>query len=203
MRVRHGRTRAAGIAVALVGGALLAGCTVQAAPTLTAQPSASPSVSATRTPAGADCLAPQVLSALGFDPDRTVGSTHADVPDPGPVPQDFRPVLAVECSTGETLSDSAGQWSAVTATRREGDLDPLLSALDGDSTPSPTLTCAPGGQRSDLWLVDVMGDAVRVTVPGAVCGRLPATVRAALDGLDAVDTEHYPVLLTAPRQTLG
>lgn len=203
MRARHGRTRAASTVATLVGGALLTGCAVQAAPTLTARPSSSPSASATRTPAGADCLAPQVLSALGFDPAQTSGATHPDAPDPGPVPEDFRPVLAVECSTGETLSDSAGRWSAVTATRREGGLDPLLAALDGGSTPSPTVTCAPGGQRSELWLVDVMGDAVRVTVPGAVCGRLPANVRAALDGLDAVDTEHYPVLLTAPRQTAG
>lgn len=192
------RLRAVTRATVLV--AIVGGCGVQAAPL----PQVSATADATRTVTGPDCLAPQVLSALGFDADeRDRVGVHPDAPDAGPVPEDLAPVLVVECSTGETLSDSAGQWQAVTATRREGDLDPLLAALSATGSPSPTVSCAPGGQRSELWLVDTMGDAMRVTVPGAVCGRLPATVRQALDGLDAVDVEHYPVHLVSPRETAG
>jgi hypothetical protein len=197
-----GRMRAVTMAAVCV--VLVGGCAVRATPSITAVPTASPSTATARAAAGPDCLAPQVLGALGFDRDeRARAGQHPDAPDAGPVPGDFVPVLVVECSTGETLSDSAGQWAAVTATRREGDLDALMAALAEGVTPSPTVTCAPGGQRSDLWVVDSMGDAIRVAVPGSVCGRLPAVVRSALDGLDGVDTEHYPVHLVAPRETAG
>lgn len=181
---------------------LLAGCAV---PTVNAVPTAS-SVPATAraSTTGADCLAPQVLTALGFDRDERIrAGAHPDAPDAGPVPDTFTPVLAVECSTGETMTDSAGEWAAVTTTRREGDLAPLLATLGGELSPSPSVTCAPGGERAELWLLDTMGDAVRVLVPGSMCGRLPSPVREALDGLDAVDVEHAPVRLVAPRETAG
>ncbi|MEV7972474.1 hypothetical protein [Cellulomonas sp. NPDC089187] len=194
------RVHAITMAAAMVVG--IGGCTVDAGPL--PAPSASPTDTSARTMTGPDCLAPQVLSVLGFEADeRDRAGSHPDAPDAGPVPEDLSPVLVVECTTGETLTDSAGQWQAVTAIRREGDLDPLLAALTPVGSPSPSVTCAPGGQRSDLWLVDSMGDAVRVAVPGAVCGRLSAAVREALDSLDAVDEEHYPVHLISPRETAG
>ncbi|MFB9956143.1 hypothetical protein [Cellulomonas denverensis] len=177
---------------------LAAGCAVQATPTVTAVPSAVPSTA--RAITGPDCLAPQVLADLGFDPgDRGSGSVHADAPAAGPVPEGFAPVLVVECSTGELLTDEDGQWEAVTATRREGDLEPLVEALSGDRTAAPGTGCAPEVQQTELWLVDSMGDAVRAAVPGSVCGRLPSRVRAELDRLDAVDVEAYPVRLAVPR----
>jgi hypothetical protein len=152
-------------------------------------------------PTGPDCLAPQVLTALGFAGIHPPGATsHPDAPDAGPLPTGVTPVTAVLCSTGETLTDSAGRWAAVTASRLEGDVDALVEALSatsarGGATAGP---CATGERRSDLWLVDALGGAVRVLLPGGGCGDLDPAVRAGLDELDAVDVERYPVALVAP-----
>lgn len=192
-------------AVLTASAVLAAGCGVQATPTVTTVPSAVPSTA--RAITGPDCLAPQVLADLGFDPgdtaERGSGSVHADAPEAGPVPEDFVPVLVVECGTGELLTDEDGQWEAVTATRREGDLAPLVQALSGDATAAPEADCAADIRRTELWLVDSMGDAVRAAVPGSACGRLPSRVRAELDRLDAVDVEAYPVRLAVPRGAGG
>lgn len=155
--------------------------------------------------AGADCLAPQVLDALGFAGAGASSTAHPDVPDAGPVPDGFSAVSAVLCTTGETLTDAAGRWAAVTATRLEGDVRPLLTALTASSTvpaagttPTP---CAADAERADLWLVDALGAAVRVALPSGGCGPLPVSLSEGLDALDAVDVEHYPVELVGPRAT--
>jgi hypothetical protein len=155
---------------------------------------------------GADCLAPQVLTALGFAAAGAGSTAHPDVPEAGPVPDGFVAVSAVLCTTGETLTDAAGRWAAVTATRLEGDVRPLVTALSaaptvpasGTTTPAPCGTEAP---RADLWLVDALGAAVRVALPSGGCGTLPVAVSEGLDALDAVDVEHYPVELVGPRAT--
>lgn len=152
---------------------------------------------------GADCLAPQVLADLGFDPGASSGAAHPSVPDAVPVPAGFTAESAVLCSTGETLTDTSGTWAAVTATRLEGDVRPLVDALTAPATVPATggsaPTCAPGAERTELWLVDALGAAVRVVVPGAGCAPLPEPLTTGLDALDAVDVEHYPVALVAPR----
>ncbi|WP_203669163.1 hypothetical protein [Cellulomonas pakistanensis] len=154
---------------------------------------------------GADCLAPQVLDALGFAGAASGSTAHPDVPEAGPVPEDFAAVSAVLCTTGETLTDAAGRWAAVTATRLEGDVRPLLTALTGSTTRPAAGTssspCADGADRADLWLVDALGAAVRVALPAGGCGALPVAVTEGLDALDAVDVEHYPVELVGPRAT--
>lgn len=155
---------------------------------------------------GADCLAPQVLVALGFTAGATgSGTPHPDAPDPVAVPDGFSPVSAVLCSTGETLTDGAGRWAAVTSTRLEGDVGPLVDALAGaDAVPvaeSAPAACGTGVPRTDLWLVDALGAAVRVALPGAGCGSLPRSVADGVAALDAVDVEHYPVELVDPRST--
>jgi hypothetical protein len=158
---------------------------------------------------GPDCLAPQVLTALGFDAARvSVTTSHPDAPEAGPLPETFTPVSAVLCSTGETLSDAAGRWAAVTASRLEGDIAPLVDALrstpgaTGAATtapvPSATPSCPDGATRADLWLVDALGAAVRVTLPGGSCDGLTAAVRTGLAALDEVDVESYPVELVEP-----
>ncbi len=154
---------------------------------------------------GADCLAPQVLTALGFDPADYAGAAHPDAPEATPLPTGFTPASAVLCSTGETLTDAAGRWAAVTATRLEGDVAPLVAALADGATPegvrrsrAAAAACPPDERRSDLWLVDALGAAVRVELPGGGCGNLPAAVATGLTALDAVDVEHYPVDLVAP-----
>lgn len=152
--------------------------------------------------AGADCLAPQVLADLGFDPAAYTGSRHPDVPDAAGLPEGFTAASAVRCSTGETLTDAAGTWAAVTASRLEGDVRPLVEAVSGRATlpaaGGATPTCAPDGDRSELWLVDALGVAVRVVLPGGGCEPLPTAVADGLAALDAVDVEHYPVALVAP-----
>jgi hypothetical protein len=164
------------------------------------------SAARTAVASGADCLAPQVLLALGFTPGATgSGTPHPDAPDPAAVPDGFSPVSAVLCTTGETLTDAAGRWAAVTATRLEGDVVPLVDALaDAGAVPVAGTTpaaCGTGVPRTDLWLVDALGSAVRATLPGGGCGPLPPAVADGVDALDAVDVEHYPVELVDARGT--
>ncbi|MET0433434.1 MAG: hypothetical protein ABW025_04630 [Cellulomonas sp.] len=184
--------------------AVLAACAGgdPAAPTADA---ARRSASGASVSSGADCLAPQVLAALGFAGAGASSTAHPDVPEAGLVPDGFTAVSAVLCTTGETLTDAAGRWAAVTATRLEGDVRPLSTALTASSTvpaagtsPAP---CGEGARRADLWLVDALGAAVRVALPSGGCGTLPVAVQEGLDVLDAVDVEHYPVELVGPRAT--
>jgi hypothetical protein len=196
---RTPRRRTALIALVLAAAPVLAACGGSEGTAGTAA-IADQAVSAALS-TGADCLAPQVLSALGFAGIRPPGATrHPDAPEAGPLPDSFVPVSAVLCSTGETLTDSAGRWAAITASRLEGDVDLLVDALTG-TTPgggATTTACATGERRSDLWLVDALGAAVRVALPDGGCGEIDPAVRAGLDELDAVDVERYPVALVAP-----
>lgn len=153
----------------------------------------------------ADCLAPQVLTALGFDPAGYAGTAHPDAPEATPLPGGFTASSALLCSTGETLTDAAGRWAAVTATRLEGDVAPLVAALAAGATPdgvrqarAAAAACPADERRSDLWLLDALGAAVRVELPGGGCGNLPTAVANGITALDAVDVEHYPVDLVAP-----
>lgn len=184
-------------------GLLLAGCSAGSGAGAAADAAAQPGPGRSAVATGADCLAPQVLDALGFaDADRT-GARHPDAPEEGPVPDGFTPVSAVTCSTGETLTDASGRWAAVTATRLEGDVRPLVRALGSTATLAATgtapTTCATDATRTELWLVDALGAAIRVALPADGCGRLPAALTEGLAELDAVDVEHYPVALVEPR----
>lgn len=198
-----GRRTVSGV-LALVLTGVLAACSVGGDPDDGA--AAGPGSTAVHTAVApeADCLAPQVLTALGFDPDAYTGAVvHPDVPDPVPVPEDFTAVSAVMCSTGETLTDDSGRWAAVTARRLEGDVGPLVRVLTGLATLPATGTkptaCPRESTRTDLWLVDALGDALRVLLPGRGCGTLPSGVADGLAALDTMDVEHYPVELVAPR----
>ncbi|MFF1528165.1 hypothetical protein [Cellulomonas sp. NPDC058312] len=199
--------RAAG-PVAVLGalgvlGVLLAGCSGGTRAADEAADVAASGSARSAVATGADCLAPQVLDALGFDAAEYTGSRHPDAPDAGVVPDGFTAVSAVTCSTGETLTDAAGRWAAVTASRLEGDVRPLLSALGTPATLPATGTaptaCAPTAPRTALWLVDAVGAAVRVALPADGCGRLPTALADGIAALDAVDVEHYPVALVEPR----
>lgn len=193
---RAGRTRRAlfPAVVALVLG--LTGCAAGAV----ALPETAAPARTAAAPIGPDCLAPQVLAALGFGPDdRPRTGVHPDAPDTGPLPRDFRPVSAVLCSTGETLTDAQGRWSAVTASRLEGDVGPLVRALTrAAAEPDPTPSPACPGDRADLWLLDARGAAIRVALPAGGCDPLPDAIVRGLDALDEVDVEHSPVRLVEP-----
>lgn len=197
---RSSRTRKALGPLAALLVAVLAACS--GGTVVDASASGADGGSAVVVAAGADCLAPQVLAALGFDPDGYAGATHPDAPEVTPLPTGFTAASALLCSTGETLTDAAGRWAAVTASRLEGDIAPLVAALaDGATLPAARtapVDCPAGEIRSDLWLVDALGAAVRVALPGDGCGNLPTAVARGLTTLDAVDVEHYPVELVEP-----
>jgi hypothetical protein len=85
------------------------------------------------------------------------------------------------------------------ATRREGDLGPLLATLRGAvATSAPD--CRPGPRAVQLWLVDVLGQAIRAAAPGT-CGVPTPAVRAALDRLPVTSSDDYPVRLVVAAPT--
>lgn len=203
-RPRAPRATLAGVAALALAG-VLAGCAGGDASSAADADRGSGPAARAAVSSGADCLAPQVLDALGFAGAAAGSTAHPDVPDAGPVPVDFAAVSAVLCTTGETLTDAAGRWAAVTATRLEGDVQPLVTALTGSTTlpasGTPTAPCGDEADRADLWLVDALGAAVRVALPAGGCGALPVAVTEGIDALDPVDVEHYPVELVGPRAT--
>lgn len=151
--------------------------------------------------ATADCLSAQVLAALELAPvdePAADGTPRPDAPEVGRVPDDFHPVSVVVCLPGGTLHDSSGTWTAVTASRREGNLDALVGALRRPSaarggTCSTTSVVPPA-----LWLVDVLGRAIRPAWPTDRCGAPQNSVTEALDVLQETDSEQYPVRLVQP-----
>ncbi|GAA3805267.1 hypothetical protein [Cellulomonas soli] len=152
----------------------------------------------------ADCLAPQVLTALGV-PQEVVAtrSPHADAPVAGQVPGGFVPVSVLSCELDGTLRDSDGVWSAITATRLEGDLDALVSALALPSA-SRTGTCTgPQPLVPVLWLVDAMGRAVRPLWPTDRCGRPQPGVSEALEVLEATGSDTYRAALERAASPTG
>lgn len=156
----------------------------------------------------ADCRAPQVLAALGLadtgaasaEATVTAAPAHADAPAAGAVPDDFTPASVVECTPGGPLRDAQGTWTSVTATRREGDLKALLHALGPGSAAEATASdesCEPHEDAMQLWLVDMLGQAIRVAAPTTECGVPVPEVAAAVAALDATDVTTYPVQLVA------
>ncbi|KQY24318.1 hypothetical protein ASD16_01855 [Cellulomonas sp. Root485] len=151
----------------------------------------------------ADCLSSQVLADLGLVAAGTSGRTgtpHADAPEAGRVPDDFVPVSVVVCAPGGTLQDSSGTWVALTASRREGDLDPLVAALRRPSAQHGGTCSSAAVVPPSLWLVDALGRAIRPVWPTDRCGSPQETVTAALDALEETDHEQYPVRLVIPAE---
>ncbi|MEN1976422.1 hypothetical protein [Cellulomonas olei] len=194
------RRRPAALLLAATAAGVLAACSAGA--DAAGSSAVAPLPSDTDVARAADCLAPQVLASLGFAADEYDRAPHPDAPDPAPLPDGFAAASAVLCSTGETLTDAAGRWAAVTATRLEGDVGPLVAALTAPVA-APAADAGPprcdgGAGRSDLWLVDALGSAVRVPLPRSGCDPLPGAVRDGITALDVVDVERYPVALVAP-----
>ena len=154
----------------------------------------------------ADCLASQVLGDLGLvaaGASGDAGTPHADAPDAGRVPDDFLPVSVVVCAPGGTLQDSSGTWVALTASRREGDLDPLVAALRRPSAPRGGTCSSAAVVAPSLWLVDALGRAIRPVWPTDRCGAPQKAVSTALDALEETDSEQYPVRLVIPAKPTG
>jgi len=196
-RARAGGGGPAGRALAslVLGSAFLAACAGNPAP----------SAPVAEVASQADCLAPQVLSALELVPASSGGAVrrtaHPDVPAAGRIPDDFAPEAVVTCTTGGRLRDSSGTWAAVTQSRLEGDLGPLVALVDRAHT-EPAGTCgAEGPTRTVIWLVDALGRAVRPLLPVDPCGAPTQAVRDTLAALEGTDSTDYPVELIVPRGT--
>ena len=158
--------------------------------------------------AAADCLAPEVLDALGLrlDPGLATAGAHAGAPAAGRVPSSFSPAGVLVCQAGGRMRDGSGTWAVVTATTRDGtapQIATLLAALEGAPAPAtasvrPTPCATAGTDRMELWLVDSIGRAVRPSTPRDECGRPSAAVQRALDALAITDQVDAPVSLLTP-----
>jgi hypothetical protein len=142
----------------------------------------------------ADCLASglRYFSDLGMpEPDA---EEHAAAPEPGTVPAGFEAAQAVLC-TGEFGAEIDGeQWQAVRETRYDGDLAPLLKALDEPSDARSTGPCTADYEIvPELWVVAENGEAVRAAWPTDGCGKTKPAVRTALSTLEVVDENLLPV----------
>ena len=145
--------------------------------------------------ASADCMAPAVLEDLGVVPASPDGfeTGSTSTPEVGAVPDGFVPVSVLVCTPDGSLHDASGTWLALTASHREGDLGPLLAALEQPSD-EPTATCGSVEPEAlALWLVDALGRAVRPSWPTDGCGSPAEDVTRALAALDETDREQYPV----------
>ena len=166
----------------------------------------SPAPSPAQIATAADCLAPQIITDLGLRADaRELSATaHPDVPEPGSVPAGFEPVGVVECVTGERLTDAQGVWDAITVRHLEGDLGPLLAALDAPHETSTGDQLCPESDVAtfQLWLVDALGRAVRPAPPVAACGAPTPAVQQAVAALAEIEVSHYRVHLAAARATV-
>ena len=160
--------------------------------------------------AEADCLAPEVLGELGLtlDPSLAARASHTPAPTAGRVPDSFVAATVLECQVGGQMRDSAGTWTAVTATSREGstaDVSALVAALDRaqrDASSGAAAAATPSCESDDrplvLWLLDAMGRAVRPMLTLDGCGAPQPEVRAALDRLAVSGVVDHPVELVAP-----
>lgn len=91
------------------------------------------------------------------------------------IPSDFVPVSVTLCDEVGTVADEDGVWSGPAIRHLEGDLAPLVDALNQADDPRwPGPCTAHMVIVPQLWLVDAAGRAVHVTYPVDGCG-LPKT----------------------------
>jgi hypothetical protein len=151
--------------------------------------------------ATADCLSTRVLADLGIiaaGASAPTGTPRAEAPEAGRVPDDFSAVGVVVCTPGGTLHDSSGTWMALTASRREGDLRPLVAALRRPSEQRSGACASTVAVPPALWLVDALGRAIRPVWPTDRCGAPQTAVGDALEALEETHSEQYPVRLIEP-----
>ncbi len=151
----------------------------------------------------ADCLAPQVLDRLGLtlDPSLAAKATHAPEVTAGRVPAGFVPTSVMACQVGGQMRDSAGTWTAVTVTSREGsgaDVSALVAALAGSARAGGTPSCGTDAGPVVLWLLDAMDRAVLSDAAVDGCGDLSDQVHAALDRIPVTGVVDQPVALVTP-----
>jgi len=130
------------------------------------------------------------------------------MPVPGRVPAGFGPVAVLRCvldlspglvdeGTSEAGASEPGAPEPVMRVQRfEGDLDPLLGALEeADDPVPPDIMCTADMELvPPLWLEDADGAVIPVHYPRDACGKTKPAVRDAVERLDLVATTNAPVV---------
>lgn len=137
-----------------------------------------------------DCLS-EPTSRMLQDPQAT--ETSAPRPEPGRVPKWFDAASALLCSIPSPSADRA--VDTATITRYEGDLGPLLEALDApDDVAGPNQACTADLQIvPSLWLEAEDGTLIPVHWPRNVCGKTKPGAGEALGNLEQVETVEVPL----------
>lgn len=123
----------------------------------------------------------------GTVPDAAI-VPQADCDEPGTagrIPDGFEPTMAILCNDLGTVTDDDGVWTGPATRHLDGDLAPLIDALNQADDPRWLGPCTTHMVIiPQLWLVDAADRAVRVTHPVDGCGQ-PKTdaVNAALGRL--------------------
>lgn len=116
------------------------------------------------------------------------------IPAPGRVPDGFQAEAALRCDITGPI-DSAEAEVVARVERLEGDLTPLLAALDqpDDPVPSDIVCTADLELVMPLWLEGVDGALIPVHYPRDACGKTKPAVHEALADLDVVSVTEVPV----------
>lgn len=119
------------------------------------------------------------------------------LPAPGRVPDGFDAVAALRCRVDFTPApvNGAADGPPVRIERFEGDLGPLLDALDRPDDPiPPNVMCTADMELVPaLWLEDAAGAVIPVHYPRDACGKTKPGVSEAVDRLDLVSTIDAPI----------
>lgn len=116
------------------------------------------------------------------------------IPVPGRVPDGFQAEAALRCDITGPI-DSAEAEVVAQVERLEGDLAPLLAALDEPDDPvPPDIVCTADLELvPPLWLEGADGAMIPVHYPRDACGKTKPAVHEALAGLDVVSVTEVPV----------
>lgn len=215
-RARRRAVRRLRLCLAVVGGCSLVACGTQVAPDVDPLPSEAIPY-AELVASGPDCRADEIVEGMTGMPQ----DTSRLAPAAGSVPPRFGPVDVVLCRVLVTMSEESSP--AIAVPRRDdldepnpdvphsggadviqrltieevtldGDLDPLLAALDRTSAPRSSGPCmAKMEMHPQIFLVDAMGRAVRPQWPVDGCGFLHAGAADTLGLLTETDLAEREV----------
>jgi hypothetical protein len=91
---------------------------------------------------------------------------------PGRIPDGFEPVSVILCDDIGTVTDEDGVWSGPSTRHLEGDLEPLIDALNQPDDPPWLGPCAAiEAIVPQIWLADADRRAVHVAYPSDGCGQ--------------------------------
>ncbi|WP_127793801.1 hypothetical protein [Agromyces sp. LHK192] len=141
-------------------------------------------------------------------PPGSLESTQPPIPEPGRVPDGFEPVAALRCTQsfyryddvppadGSEAPDGELLRLVVGIERFEGDLGPLLSALDEPDDAADSLTVCSADMQlvPPLWLEASDGNVIHVHQPRDACGKTKDRVNEALGTLDLVSVAEVETI---------